>query len=82
MAWEAVADARDLGHPLSLAHAFQRAGMTMLLLKDTEAARAVADELHPLAERNNFSWPLADAVFLRGWLAAQRTAILPALRRC
>ena len=66
---EAVADARDLGHPLSLAFAFQRAGMTMLLLKDIEAARAVVEELHPLAERNKFAWPLAEAVFMHGWLS-------------
>ncbi len=71
MAWEAVADARDLGHPLSLAYAFQRASMTMLLLKDIEALRAVVEELHPLAERNNFSWPLAEVSFMRGWLRAQ-----------
>jgi predicted ATPase len=44
--------------------------MTMLLLRDVESCRAVADELYPLAERNKFGWQLADAIFLRGWLAA------------
>ncbi|MGA7787014.1 MAG: AAA family ATPase, partial [Xanthobacteraceae bacterium] len=72
MAWQAIDDARQLGHAFSLAHAFQRASMTMMLLRDTEKCQAVADELHPLAERNKFPWPLADALFLRGWLAAQQ----------
>ena len=31
----------------------------------------MTDELYPLAERNKFPWQLADAQFLRGWLAAQ-----------
>ncbi len=46
-------------------------GLTHLLLNDVEACRAVTDELYPLAERNKFPWPLADAQFLRGWLVAQ-----------
>jgi class 3 adenylate cyclase/tetratricopeptide (TPR) repeat protein len=70
MALRSVADARDLGHSFSLAHALQRAGMTMLLLGDVESCRAVVDELYPLAERNNFAWQLKDAMFLRGWLVA------------
>ncbi len=69
---EAVEDARALGHVFSVAHALQRAAMTMALLRDEASCRAIADELHPLAERNKFPWQLADAVFLRGWLAAQR----------
>jgi predicted ATPase len=71
MSWRAVEDARELGHAFSLAHALQRAGITMSLLKDVEACRAVAEELYPLAERNKFPWQLADANFLRGWLAAE-----------
>lgn len=84
MTWRAVADARDLGHLLSLAHAFQRAGMTMTLLKDVEALSAVTEELHPLAERNKFSWMLADADFMRGWLAARSgdPAGLGAMLKC
>ena len=70
MAWQAVEDARELGHALSLAHALQRTGMIMTLLRDVESCRIVADELYPLAERNKFPWQLADAIFLRGWLAA------------
>ena len=70
MAWRSVEDARELGHTFSVAHALQRAGMTMLLLRDAEACRAVVEELYPLAERNNFAWQLTDAIFLRGWLSA------------
>jgi class 3 adenylate cyclase/predicted ATPase len=72
MSWLSVEDARQLGHAFSLAHSLQRAGMTMMLLKDDAACGMIADELKPLAERNKFPWPLADAVFLRGWLAARR----------
>ena len=70
MAWRSVADARELGHVFSLAHALQRAAITMALLRDVESCRVVADELYPLAERNKFPWQLADAKFLRGWLSA------------
>ena len=65
-----VADARELGHVFSLAHAMQRAGLTMMLLNDTAACRTIAEELYPLAERNRFLWQLADAMFFRGWLAS------------
>jgi hypothetical protein len=71
MSWLAVDDARQLGHALSLAHALHRTSMTMVLLKDDDACRAVADELHPLAERNKFPWQLAEALFLRGLLATR-----------
>ena len=71
MSWLAVDDARQLGHAFSLAHALQRAGMTMMLLKNENGCRAVADELYPLAERNKFPWQLADAKFFRGWLAVR-----------
>lgn len=70
MAWQSVDDARDLGHAFSLAHALQRAAITLALLRDVDSTRRVADELYPLAERNKFPWQLADAKFLRGWLAA------------
>jgi predicted ATPase len=68
--WESIEDARDLGHAFTLAHALQRGALTLVLLRDTEGVRAVADELYPLAERNKFPWQLSDAKFLRGWLAA------------
>jgi predicted ATPase len=70
MAWRAIDDARDLGHVFSLAHALQRAGITMILLKNVESCRTVTDELYPLAERNKFPWQLSDARFYRGWLTA------------
>jgi predicted ATPase len=70
MSWLGVDDARQLGHVFSLAHALQRTGMLMMLLKDAAGCRAAADELYPLAERNKFPWQLSDALFLRGWLAA------------
>ncbi|HTZ02275.1 MAG TPA: AAA family ATPase [Xanthobacteraceae bacterium] len=71
MSWRSVEDARDLGHAFSLTHAYQRAGMNMMLMRNLAACRTVSDELYPIAERNKFAWPLADAIFLRGWLAVR-----------
>ena len=71
-AWQAIEDARSLGHAFSLAHGLNMGGLTHLLLNDVEACRAVTDELYPLAERNKFPWPLIYAKFQRGWLLAQQ----------
>ncbi len=71
MAWQCVDDARALGHTFSIAHSLNMGGLTHLLLDDVEACRRVNEELYPLAERNNFPWPLAYATFQRGWLLAQ-----------
>ncbi len=71
-AWQAIEDARNLGHAFSLAHGLNMGGLTHLLLNDVEACRAVADELYPLAERNKFPWPLVYAKFQRGWLLTQQ----------
>jgi class 3 adenylate cyclase/tetratricopeptide (TPR) repeat protein len=71
MAWRSIEDARDLGHTFSLAHGLNMGGLTLLLLRDLDACRAVTDELYPIAERNKFPWPLTYARFMRGWLASQ-----------
>ena len=68
MAWRCIEDARALDHTFSLAHGLNMGGLTFLLLNDVEACRTVSDELFPLAERNKFTWPLAYALFIRGWL--------------
>ncbi len=68
---QSIEDARALGHVFSVAHALQRGAVYMALMKDIDACRSMTDELYPLAERNKFPWQLADAKFLRGWLAAQ-----------
>jgi len=70
-AWQCIEDARALGHTFSLAHSLNMGGLTHLLLGDVAASRAVADELYPIAERNNFPWPLTYAQFQRGWLVSQ-----------
>jgi class 3 adenylate cyclase/tetratricopeptide (TPR) repeat protein len=70
-AWACIEDGRALGHAFSHAHGLNMGSITFLMLDDADACRAVADELYPLAERNKFSWPLAQARFLRGWLAAR-----------
>jgi tetratricopeptide (TPR) repeat protein len=72
MALQCIRDARALGHAFSLAHALNQGGLTLVLLNDVDACQAVADELLPIAERNNFPWPLTYARFLRGWLVAQQ----------
>lgn len=71
MAWQSIEDARQLGHVFSVAHALQRGGMTMMLVKDAAACRLISDELYTLSERNNFAWQMLDALFMRGWLAAR-----------
>jgi class 3 adenylate cyclase/predicted ATPase len=68
---QSIEDARSLGHVFSVAHALQRGGLYMALMKDADGCRRIAEELHPLAERNKFPWQLSDAKFLRGWLMAQ-----------
>jgi len=72
-AWQCVEDARALGHTFTIAHGLNMGGLTHLLLNDNEACRAVTDELYPLAERNNFPWPLIYAKFQRAWLLAQES---------
>ena len=72
MVWQGIKDARALGHTFSLAHGLNTGSLTLLLLNDVNACRSVADELYPIAERNRFSWPLAQAQFLRGWLTSQQ----------
>jgi len=70
-AQKAIADARDLGHAFSLAHAMHQSGMVFVLLDDVETCQSFADELLEIAERNKFPWPLTHARFHRGWLAAR-----------
>jgi predicted ATPase len=70
-AWAAIEDGRSLGHASSHAHGLNMGSLTFLMLGDVEACRAVAEELYPLAEHNKFPWPLAQARFLRGWLASR-----------
>ena len=70
-ALQSIEDARTLGHAYSLAHALQRGALTMALLGDADACRKMVNELHPLAERNKFPWQMMDALYMRGWLAAQ-----------
>ncbi len=70
-ALQSIEDARALGHVFSVAHALQRGGLYMALMRDVDACRMMSNELYPLAERNKFPWQLADAQFLRGWLTAQ-----------
>ena len=70
-ALQSIEDARALGHIFSVAHALQRGAVYMALMKDVDACRVMVDELYPMSERNRFPWQLADAKYLRGWLAAQ-----------
>jgi class 3 adenylate cyclase/tetratricopeptide (TPR) repeat protein len=71
MAQRCIDDGRDLGHVFSLAHALNMGSLTLILLRDLEACRVVADELQIIAERNKFPWPLTCALFIKAWLKAQ-----------
>lgn len=70
-AWACIEDGRAVGHAFSHAHGLNMGSITFLMLDDKDACRAVADELYPLAERNQFTWPLAQARFVRAWLDVQ-----------
>jgi predicted ATPase len=72
MGKQAIEDARNLGHTFSIAHALHQTSWVFILLGDVVACQAIVDELYPIAERNKFPWPLADAAFFRGWLAARQ----------
>lgn len=72
-AWACIEDGRAVGHAFSHAHGLNMGSITFLMLDDVEACQTVADELYPLADRNKFAWPLAQARFLRGWLAARQS---------
>jgi predicted ATPase len=67
-----IEDARALGHAFSLAHSLNMGSLTLVLINEVNACRAVADELYPLAERNKFPWPLTYARFLRGWVTSRQ----------
>jgi predicted ATPase len=69
---KAIADARDLGHAFSIAHAMHQSVMVFVLLDDVATCQAIAAELLEIAERNKFPWPLTHARFHHGWLAARR----------
>ncbi len=72
MAWQCIEDGRTLGHAFSHAHGLNMGGITLMLLNDVNACKAVTDELYPIAERNKFPWPLAQARFMRGWVTSQQ----------
>ncbi len=72
MVGQCIEDARSLGHTFSLAHSLNMGSLTLVLINDVNACRAVVDELYPLAERNKFPWPLTYARFLRGWITARQ----------
>jgi predicted ATPase len=72
MGQKCIEDARDLGHAFSLCHGLHQSALTFLLLGDTETCQSIADELMPIAERNQFPWPLTMGRFLLGWLLARR----------
>jgi hypothetical protein len=72
MVRQCIEDARALGHTFSLAHGLNWGSLTLVLINDVNACRAVADELYPLAERNKFPWPLTYARFLGGWVTARQ----------
>ena len=72
MVWRGIEDGRALGHAFSHAHGLNMGGITLMLVEDLEACRRVTEELFPIAERNRFPWPLAQARFLRGWVTSQQ----------
>src|SRR5262249_3990454 len=68
---EAVALAKDLGHPHTLALTLYFAAVLHQRLRDPEATRERADALAGLAVEHGFALWEAGAAVLRGWAATQ-----------
>lgn len=68
---EALALARRLGHPFSLALALDHAGRLHQFLRDAPAVTAQADAMLALAEGHEFAHLGAMGTFLRGWAMAE-----------
>ncbi|MGI8457219.1 MAG: ATP-binding protein [Propionibacteriaceae bacterium] len=67
---DAVALARTIEHPYSLAVALAYRGVTVQLLDDRSALRATVTELEALCERFGFAYYREWSLVLRGWLEA------------
>ncbi|HKN95899.1 MAG TPA: SARP family transcriptional regulator, partial [Pseudonocardiaceae bacterium] len=64
---EAIALARSIGHPYSLAVALGYAAITHQLREDVPAVRETADELRALCDRYGFAYYREWALILSGW---------------
>ncbi len=64
---EAVALARALGHPFSLAHALTFAALVGQLRLEIQSTRELAEEAIALCTAHGFAFCLAMATVLRGW---------------
>jgi predicted ATPase len=67
---ESVAHARTLAHPFTLAFALTFASRLHQLRRDTEAARALAEEAITLSVERGFPHWIALGTILRGWAGA------------
>ncbi len=68
---EAIALARELGHPFSLAYALNFGGWLCVMLRDDAEAAGLAEEEIALSQEQGFFWTTLGAV-TRGWARAQR----------
>jgi DNA-binding winged helix-turn-helix (wHTH) protein/tetratricopeptide (TPR) repeat protein len=69
---EALSLAREIAHPLSLAHALQSAARIHLGCGDLSATRKLADELIHFAQEQGFAVHEAGGMMLQGWVAARQ----------
>src|SRR5262249_12530141 len=64
---EAVARARSVEHPYSIAVALAYAGMTHQMRGDPDGVRTTVSELHDLCDRHGFGYYREWALILDGW---------------
>jgi class 3 adenylate cyclase/predicted ATPase len=81
MAESAIAGARALDHPFSLANAGWQAAILFQLLGDRTACREVSGEVVRLSSEHKFPWPLAMGTLLTGWALAETGAAEEGLAR-
>lgn len=67
---EAVALARELAHPYTLAYAFAHAGLIQQKCRQVSAARQSAEEAMALCSKHGFPFFLGIATVVRGWALA------------
>lgn len=72
---DAIADARESGHPYSLAVALAFAGITAQLLDDRERLDPVVVELRELCARYDFAYYSEWGLVLDGWMTGGATGI-------
>jgi class 3 adenylate cyclase/tetratricopeptide (TPR) repeat protein len=79
--WEAISEAKRIGHFNSIAYSLCFVSLLIMLRRDTATLKVTARELLQLAERYNASYWALWAKPMLGWLAAQEGDIEAGIRQ-